>query len=441
VCLAKIFGFWIPPPFGYTEEEMHYHIVGIGGIGVSALAQLLVHQGHSVSGSDQKETKIFEALHTAGIKTMVPQCAANVPNNTDVLIFSAAVPQTNPEREEATRRDIAQVSYFEYLGKITHTKKTIAVTGTHGKTSTVALLSAGMIGANEQPTVVVGTRMKAFGNSNFLAGKNDWLVVEACEYKNNFGPLEPDIVVLTNAELDHPDYYKSLDQYLEHFAHFVRKAKTVICHADDENTEKILSNFEGEIIRVAAKAADGIKLALPGKHNRSNAALCLAVAQKLNFDENKFRKGMADFEGAARRLEYLGLKHGVHVYDDYGHHPTEIEATVQSLREKYPNSTIGLVFEPHQFARTKAFFNEFLECFKHADVVGMHPIFAARDTEVDKKAVSIDDFIEKKPSIAAVRTQADARQFSKQLKENDVLIFMGAGNIDAFAHEFMQAEE
>lgn len=418
---------------------MHYHIVGIGGIGVSALAQLLAHHGNTVTGSDAKETEVFPILKQAGIDAIFPQKAENIPADTECVIYSAAVPENNPERMEATKRGIPQFSYFEYLGKVSRDARTIAVTGTHGKTSTVALLSAGMVEAGADPSVVIGTRMPMFGGSNFRAGESNWLLVEACEYRGNFMAIEPEIVLLTNAELDHPDYYESLEHYLETFKKFVQKAKTIICHKGDENAEKILKGYEGKIVWVEKEVATSLDLFLPGEHNRSNGALCIALAQEIKLDEKSFREGMKAFRGAARRLEYLGIKNAVHIYDDYGHHPTEIRATIQSLREKYPQSTIGLVFEPHQFARTKVFFEDFLDCFDVADLVGMHPIYAARDTEEDKKAVSINDFIARNPNILRVDTQKAAEGFAEKLKDGDVLIFMGAGVIDSFAHTFMGA--
>ncbi len=417
---------------------MHIHFIGIGGIGISALAQFCHERGDQVSGSDLSETGILAKLKEQGIKVFVPQKTENIPEQCDLVVYSEAVSVDNPERVEAKNRGIREKSYFAYLGYVSRDFRTIAVCGTHGKTTTVGLLASGFQVAEFDATVFVGSKLREFESSNFHPGSNDWLLVEACEYRNNFQFLHPEIVILTNAELDHTDFYRDADHYRDTFADFCKDAKIVIYHEGDTDAEAVLKDFSGEKIVVkAGETQDFASLQISGAHNRANAALAFALAQYLELDLEKFKQGLESYRGAWRRQEFLGEINGVQVFDDYGHHPTEIRATLQAFRERFPDWKVGLIFEPHQFSRTRQFFSEFCEALSQADEVGIFPIYAARDTEKDKLAVSVQDLIDHISGAEKIETQKDAQNFVKNLEAGDVLLFMGAGVIDQFAKEFL----
>ena len=416
------------------------HFIGIGGIGISALAQLCKSRGDLVSGSEIQETGISEILRKQNIEVKIPQKATNIPKNCDLIIYTEAIGADNPELLEAKKQEIPLKSYFEFLGEISTQFRTIAVAGTHGKTTTTGILTAGFLEAGFDPTIFVGSKLNELSGSNFHSGSNDFLLVEACEYRNNFQFLAPEIVLLTNVELDHIDFYQNEAHYFETFQKFCEKAKVVIFHENDQNAATILENFKG--LKIAVSPEDISKLpalTLSGNHNRENAALAFACAHHLNVDD--FASGSQKFSGAWRRQEYLGNftlnDKKLLVYDDYGHHPTEIVATIQSFREKFPHQKIGLIFEPHQYSRTREFFEAFLEAFKSADLVGIFPIYAARDTDLDKSSISRHHFIKVNENIQKIDTQEDLSIFAKDLQEGDVLLFMGAGKIDTFAHSIL----
>ena len=417
---------------------MKIHFVGIGGIGISGVAQFCKERGDEISGSDITESEIFPALAKVGIEVFIPQSAANVPDDCDLVVYTEAVDENNPERVFAKEKGMREMSYFRFLGEISSEFHTIAVTGTHGKTTTVAMIAAGMKVTSFDPTFFVGSTLSEFNGSNFCLGSNDWMVVEACEYRNNFQYLKPQIIVLTNVEWDHPDSYPTEESYFEAFRSFVADAKLVIYHRGDEGAEKVLETFKGEKLSIPSQSPNSWEhiLRIKGQHNYDNATLALALAHKLELNLEQFKKGLGNFTGAGRRQELLATVDGVHIYDDYGHHPTEIKATLQGLREKHTNAKIGLIYEPHQFSRTKQFFPEFVEALRLADFCALFPIYEARDNEEDKQ-FGVGNFLIAEPDFVLVQTKDEAKEFQKNLQAGDILLFMGAGNISAFARDFL----
>ena len=418
---------------------MHIHCIGIGGIGLSAFAQLCKELGHTATGSDAAESPMVHLLRSQGINVQVPHDAENITSTIDTVVYSEAIPFLNPERTRAQELHIPQKSYFQALGEMTRQYKTIVVAGTHGKTTTVGMLASGFLASDFDLSVIVGAQLQEFNGSNFHQGSNDWLLVEGCEYRNNFRFLKPEVVVLTNVELDHVDFYQSEEQYEEAFRFFLNKAKAVLYHEGDMKAERLLTDFQGQKIPVPSHAFSPGELTTIGKHNQMNATLALKLGELMKQDMSKFSSGVAAFPGAARRQQFLGTYKGIRIYDDYGHHPTEIAATLSAFREAFPSSQIALVFEPHQFSRTKHFFDQFIEAFSHADKVGIAPIYAARDTDEDKAAVSTESLISALPNAQQIQELSDAQDFASDLKEEDILLFMGAGNIDRFAHDFLSA--
>ncbi len=418
---------------------MIIHFVGIGGIGISGLAQLCKSRGDQISGSNSGENTMFAVLREAAITDLYDHHnEKNIPEKCDLIIYTEAVPVDNCEREAGRQRGIREKSYFEFLGEISHEFRTIAVAGTHGKTTTTGMLTSGFIETNFDATILVGSTLPELNDKNFRVGDNGFLVVEACEYRENFQFLKPEVVVLTNVEWDHADAFPTEKEYFEAFERFCAKAKVVIYHQGDENAEKVLEKFKGQKLAIPAQMESSwqVLLQVYGNANYDNATLALATAHQLNLDLEKFKTGLAKFKGAGRRQELLGQIKGVKVFDDYGHHPTEIKATLQAFRAQFPQAKIGLIFEPHQFSRTKLFFEEFCTSLALADEVGLFPIYEARDTEEDKK-FTVNNFFEALPDAHFIQKKEDVLLVLNKLKKGDVLLFMGAGNISGFAREFL----
>jgi UDP-N-acetylmuramate--alanine ligase len=306
------------------------------------------------------------------------------------------------------------LSYFEALGQFAKEYKVIAIAGTHGKTTTTAMVAEILIEAKFDPTVIVGSFIKKLG-SNFRAGKSEYLVVEADEYNRHFLNFNPFITVVTNIEADHLDCYKDLEDIKNAF-------------------DKFISQSENKILDYSKYLAKGPKLSVPGAHNRMNAAAAMAVADALNIKEEVTKKALSEFSGTWRRLEKKGItQEGVIVYDDYAHHPTEIKASLEALRELYPkgNKNITVLFQPHLYSRTKALFNDFVTCFDGADNVLLLPIYFARenpDPEVSSEKLA-DAIRMHRGEAVAFNSFTEAEEWVSKMKlgSNDVFVTMGAG--------------
>lgn len=414
---------------------MNIHCIGIGGIGLSSVAQWCLHRGDRVTGSDQEPNAITEMVAQKGAEIYFPQKKEKVPLDTDLVIYSQAIDPQNPERQIARERDLPQKSYFEFLGEISKDFKTIAVAGTHGKTTTCGMIASGMITADFPATFFIGSTLRELENRNFKAGTNPWAVIEACEYRNNFQFLSPQILLLTNIEWDHPDYYKTEKEYFEAFQKLIHRSQKIIYHADDATTKDLVKDFKGELLPVLR--SEKINLGVPGQHNQKNAQLAQKLFKYLNLSSSKTQKGLLAYTGAGRRMEYHGEKNGFSIYDDYGHHPTEIRATLQALREKHPGAHIALIYEPHQFSRTRHFFDDFVFSLGQADILGLYPIYATRDTAEDQRSVSLEKLQEKLPASIQVEKIPDIKKITSQMHKGDVLVFMGAGKINLFARDFL----
>ena len=451
---------------------MKIHFIGIGGIGISGLAQFCYHRGDTIQGSDLAESAIFPVLRKLNIPLFLNQSADNITNDIDLVVYTEAIPENNPELVQAGEMQIACKTYFEYLGEISKDYYTVAIAGTHGKTTTTGLVAAGCLEAGFDATFLVGSTLKEFNGSNFRASlttphhsrvggnpqkamdpcfrrdegnkiackknKKPCLIVEACEYRDNFRFLEPDIVVLTSLEWDHIDYFKSEELYCDSFAKLINKAKTVIYHYDELLIARVLQNFTGERIAVPRQSDNSTQFLLKifGEFNERNALLALTLAEKLDLKMNKFKLGLGKYEGAGRRQEFLGEKNGVQFFDDYAHHPTEVSALLQGFRKKFTNSKIGLIYEPHQYSRTREFFDEFLTAFKQADFTALWPIYAARDTEEDKQ-FRLEQFLEIDDDLRVIRNNDEIDSFVSQFGAGDIIIFCGAGKISEIGREWM----
>lgn len=426
------------------KNSKKVHFIGIGGIGMSAVAQLFLHEGKKVSGSDTGSSKVTELLEEKGAKIYLSQSAENIEEDVDLVIYTIAIDAENPELKEARNRKIPIITYPESLGLISKDKFTIAVSGTHGKTTTTAMIAKVMIDAGLDPTVIAGSLMSEYG-SNFVPGKSQFFLVEACEYKRSFLNINPNILVITNIDNDHLDYYKDLADIQSAFGELAQKLAPedfLICNMSHPSLEPIIEDpkVECNIIDYPSLEAK-LELRVPGKHNVENAKAALAVATVLEIKDKKAIKSLENFKGTWRRLEALGkTKNGALVYDDYGHHPTEIKASLAALREKFPKKKIVVIFQPHLYSRTKLLLKEFAGSFEGMSEVIIAPIYAAR--EVDDKSISAEILAgEIKKSGISAKAMGTFEEISQYLitafNSDYVIVTMGAGDVYKIAEKLV----
>ena len=397
---------------GILKGAQKIYFVGIGGIGMSGLARLLHLQGKDVSGSDLNATELTRDLGLEGVKVTIGHVALP---EVDLLVYSEAVPKTDPQRLEAKERGIEEMNYFDALGDFAEDYRLLAVAGTHGKTTTVAMLALILTGAGCDPTVLVGTKVREFEGKNIRLGEGDLMLVEACEYRRDFLSLNPALLGVTNIELDHMDYYKDLFDYRSAFEELSEQTEETIWPDD-------YSEYSGE-------------LSVPGEHNLMNAGLAAHMARRLGVPEAAIATALASFAGTWRRFEYKGEMNGAPVIDDYAHHPTEIRATLSAAAEEFPNRNIIAVFQPHQYSRTIALLDEFASSFEGASEIIIPGIYEVRDTEVDKNRINAESFVsEIKKNHMNVKfidgLDATAKHLRENLGQDDLLLIMGAGSID-----------
>ncbi|MFA4954565.1 MAG: UDP-N-acetylmuramate--L-alanine ligase [Patescibacteria group bacterium] len=473
------------------------HLVGAGGINMSAVGKLLLHAGLRVSGSDLAENPELEILRERGAVIHLGHAVANVPAETDVLIYSSAVPENNPERAEARRRGIQELTNFQFLGAWFKDKKTIVVSGTHGKSTTTAMLGLMLIEAGLDPTVIVGSKVPGFSDGNLRLGASDLFVVEGDEYARHFLDFYPYVVLVNNLELDHTDIYPTLQDVVSAFAELLGKIRpggSVTANVGDGNVEQLIKTespgLKARGIGINAFGGTGewsfkfdssvdppvepgddrekhagseftlakqgttyrFKLAVPGIHNAENAAGAALVALSLGAPYHAIAQALAGFKGIWRRFELLGDLGGVAWYSDYAHHPTAVAATLKAAHSTFPQARILLVYQPHHKKRTRSLFKEFIPSFDGADQLVLCEIYdvAGRDAAEDA-AISSHDLI------AAVHERDAAQQRQRNIeyapdpksavsqaaavaRPGDIVIVMGAGDIDAAARNLINAK-
>ncbi|MDP2788745.1 MAG: cyanophycin synthetase [bacterium] len=388
--------------------------IGIGGIGISALAQMFKSRGALVSGVNDDEGDTVNLLRNLGIQVTFLKDFKNLPE-ANLYVYSDAWLYRGPEIiENAKKTGKPVLSYFEALGEIAKNYKVIAISGTHGKTTTTAMVAGILTDAGLDPTVIVGSFVKKFG-SNFRSGKGEYLVVEADEYNRHMLVFNPYIGLVTNIEADHLDVYKDLHDIQNAFREFLNKS------------ENKITDYAKYLKKVP-------KLSVPGEHNRMNAAAALAVAEVLNIKEEIAQKSLAEFSGTWRRLEKRAVtEKGTIIYDDYAHHPTEIRASIEALRELYPKEekNLTILFQPHLYSRTKALFSDFAKSFGGADRVLLLPIYYAResvDTTISSEKLA-EAVAEEGENVEAYPDfeSAERAVLSLNLGPKDVFVTMGAG--------------
>ncbi len=412
------------------------HFIGIGGIGMSALARLYAHEGAIVSGSDQKETDLTKALAAEGIAVCYEQTAANIDcrPELDLVVYTEAMSPDSPELLAGKKRGLRIVNYFTALSEVANPYYLIAVSGTHGKSTTTAMLIDILEAAGLNPTAIVGS-LRAKTGSNFSFGKSRYFIVEACEYRRDFMTLEPDILVITNIEHEHVDYYPDLDSVQTAFRDLALKVPSqgaVIASSKDPKLAPVIKGLNTAIIDYQTAFDPLLKQPLPGLHNALNAAAAAAVAQFLKLEKTAVKTALENFAGLCRRFELKGEVNGAPVYDDYAHHPTEVSATIAGARGRHLEKKIVVVFQPHTYSRTRALEGNFVTALATADQVILLPIYAAREA-IDESVGS--ELLTKK--IIKAGTKADyadtfaaaADMIKGSVSADDVVLVMGAGNV------------
>ncbi len=453
----------------FLEGVSRVHVIGAGGIGISAVAKLLRHDGRTVTGSDLGRSEAVEELERLGVPVARGHAAGNLPADADLVVYSDAVPADNPERAEASRRGLRQLSYFEFVGEYSRTKRTAAVSGTNGKSTTTALLGLLLEAGGLDPTVIVGSKVRSFADRNLRLGGGETFVVEACEYRANMLKTWPQMIVLTNIEEDHLDYYRDLAHIRETFQKFVDKLPAggkLVFNADDPVTARELRLPAGAVSYGFAEGADyrcaGVtvgggrqefevakkgaplarfSLSVPGRFNVYNALAAIAAASELGVPAAVIQKTVAAFPGIWRRFERVGEFRGAPVYSDYGHHPTALSGTLSAAREFFPGHRIVLCFQPHQHNRTRKLFDEFVASLDGADVAVIAEIFdvAGRESTEDA-AVSSKDLVSAvsrrdagrgvdRPVLYAASPEASFDALQDLVRPDDIVIVMGAGDI------------
>lgn len=416
----------------YNVKRIHF--IGIGGIGISSIARMMLLKKARVSGSDASDSEIIKELKRLGCKISIGHKKENITSDIELVIYTIAVPENNPELSKAKRLNIRALTYPEALGLISKNRYTVAISGTHGKTTTTAMAAKIFIDAGLRPTAVVGSLLKDT-KSNFVAGEGKFFIVEACEYKRSFLNLEPKILVITNIDNDHLDYYKNLKDIQKAFSELVSKIPEngfLICNSSDPKISSVLKTAKCQIIDYG-KINKKFKLKFPGRHNLENAKAAFAISRLADIKEKKAIKSLENFSGTWRRFDFKGqTKSGALVYDDYAHHPTEIKATLRSFKEKFPKKRLTVVFQPHLFSRTKILLNDFAESFEDADEIIIAPIYAAREEK--DKAINSGMLAEKikrqgKSVLALENFDKIADYLIANTNKNDLVITMGAGDI------------
>lgn len=422
----------------------HIHFIGIGGIGVSALARYHLSRGDTVSGSDLTPSEITADLARAGVFVVIgPHAKPNVPSGTTRVIYTAAIPAKNPERAAARARRIPMQSYAQAVGDITKKYKTVTISGSHGKTTTTALTALVLEEGYCDPTVIVGAKIKEFGNTNFRAGKGSHLVLEADEWNKSFLNYSPHVAVVTNIDAEHLDTYGDLAGVKKVFSDYlasVPRDGAIIANYDDEPTRRVAKSFGKKVAWYSVKdaARDPIRnvLKIPGEHNVSNALAALTVGRVLGIREPDILRALSRFTGAWRRFEFKGLLNGAFLFSDYGHHPREIAATLAAARERFPLRRVVCVYQPHQHQRLQHLWDDFLGAFDLADRVILLPVYdvAGRDTAKARQAVNSEKLAsalqERGKDVRYIATFAETKEYlHATIRPGDSVLIMGAGDI------------
>lgn len=426
------------------EDFGRVHFIGVGGIGMSALARFFLHEKKQVSGSDRAPSAITDALVAEGVTFFPTQVGSNISDDIELIVYTEAMAKDQEEMVAADLLGVPMVNYFEALGMVANEYYLIAVAGAHGKTTTTAMLTDILEEASYDPTAIIGSLRSKTG-SNFRAGKSKYAVVEACEYRRDFLHLKPNVLVITNVEYEHVDYYKDLADVQDAFrtlALSVPHDGFIITDASDKNIVPIIAGVEATVVDYRPKLDLDLALHQPGFHNRQNAAAATAAARSIGIDSETCKTALENFAGTWRRFEYKGTfmtddRGAIPVFDDYAHHPTEIAATIAGVREQYPNRHLTVVFQSHTYSRTHELFVDFVTALAKADTVYLLPIYAAREENTfgvtsEQLAAALK---KKKAKVEVFETHGGAAERVREtVPQGGIVVVMGAGDVTHVAH-------
>ena len=449
----------LPPP------SAHIHFVGIGGIGMSGLARILAHRGNRITGSDSTDSDLIRDLQADGIAVAIGHDDVEHAKSADLIVMTSAVGAANPEIAAARERGIPVIKRAELLGMLARESKSVAVAGSHGKSTTSAMITSVLRRLGASPTYVVGAILQETGR-NAEPGSGDLIVIEADEYDRSFHTLYPDFAVVTNIDYDHPDIYPTPESYKNAFEQFARQVSpdgALIVNSDDEGSRRLFLESAGEqpparLVTFGrsndadwriASGPDGdflfgpdgtlvrIRLQVPGHHNLANAAAVVAVLTEAGFKPEDVAASLADYGGIGRRFEFKGRANGVEVIDDYAHHPTEVAATLRAARSRFPDRRIWAVFQPHTYSRTHALRDDFAVALSLADQRMVLDVYAAREPD---DGLVIDSDLRLMAGVDGERATSPADAASAlmpMLQPGDVVLSMGAGTITDLADHLL----
>ena len=433
-------------------ENAKFHFIGVGGIGMCGLAELLYNIGAQVTGSDAAENANTERLKNLGLKIFKGHAAENV-GDANVVVYSSAINPANPEIMQARATGTPLIPRAEALAEIMRLRRGIAVAGTHGKTTTTSLISNVFLEAGQSPTIVVGGRFEKI-KSTAILGKGEWIIAEADEYDGSFNKLSPEIAIITNIDSDHMDHFKTFENLKKAFVDFANRVPfygMVIVCGDDPGVRDLFSTFAKRIVFYGfdpkndyviegekgkySISKNGEKLGqlnlsnIPGKHNALNATASLIAGMAAGIDFEKCAQGLMNFAGVDRRFHYKGEINNIKVYDDYGHHPTEVRATLQAFREKFDKQRLVVYFQPHRYSRTEHCWQDFKTCFAQADVLLLGDIYPAGEAAIPGiTSEKLLQEINRQDGFLSAKSAEQAKNIAKLLKPNDVFVTLGAGD-------------
>lgn len=460
----------------HIPSAKHVHCVGIGGIGISAVAKFFLAHSVVVTGSDLKESQITKDLEARGVRVHIgPSQREWIANDCDLLIYSEAVPADAPERTEASLRNIRQLGHFDFLGDLSRDFETICVTGTNGKSTTTAMVARIFEDAGFDPVAFVGSLVPGWKDGNYRHGKGKYLIVEGDEYKQKMVKLFPKTTVITNIEEDHLDVYRDLEHIIATFQECADKTtRRVMRNSDDPNSGRLnipaqkettyATNHVADVVasdRIVAageqsftvkkkgKSIGRASLQIPGAFNMMNAVAATAVALEYDIPFASIASTLENFAGIWRRFERVGEYDGADIISDYGHHPTAIRGTLAAAKEFFPGRRIVLLFEPHQHSRTHELFDDFVESFEDADLLILSEIYGVAGRQEDIGKVSSRDILNEidrrlpagHPAVGKQHYAANLIEAEKLVRSlmrpNDVVIVMGAGDVDTVARNLI----
>ncbi len=446
----------------------HYHFIGIGGTGLSPIAQILLEQGHTISGSDMTLSPLAEELQRKGVRVSIGHDAGNVAG-ADVVIRSSAIRDDNTEVLAARKANLPVLKRSDFLGELTVGKKVLAVAGTHGKTTTTNMMAWVLTQLGNDPSYIIGGVSKNL-NSNAHCGKGEFFVIEADEYDGMFLGLKPFLLIITNIEHDHPDFYPTMQEYQAAFqklVHLIPEGGTVLTCDEDKNAKQLLAdtpkgvlrytfgfsqsaNFKVEKIHHVAnmgisftvclmdgKLVEEIQLKVPGKHNAINALSVLAAMDLLKMPVERCKKALEEFVGTGRRFDILGVADQVTIINDYAHHPTEIQATLAAARQQYENHSIWVVWQPHTYSRTLTLMDGFIQAFQDCDHIIVTEIYQSREPKKDISSADIAPKIHHGDVKFMADFQSIVNHLSHSLKPGDVLLVLSAGDANQISSQVL----